>query len=195
MKIDMKLFVAVGITFLIWLFTYKSYANNVPFADFAPYPILWILVPGLIGLAIYLLLRGNDSFVERIKQLAAKGEEVPILLEPYQVFERFENVPERIVLGKMRMGDIVRTSDKWIFTCYTEKEGKTFIILNGLKGKPLNPEIISQHELSELGYDDLKDYLRTGKSRLYYDIIKNWSAKGGSATELLGMFDGKEGAA
>lgn len=166
MKYDRE--VAAGAVFLIAMYLiHPYYEKGYPF--FGLDKGMWLVMPVLLALLVYYLWK-KKTLWESLRNIASK-EEAKELEDPMTVIERFENSRERsIIPGSFKVLNYIRSKDDWIFVVNFQGQ-KRYLILNGLKGRNLNPSLVTRFELKELGYNDIKDYKRSGKSRMLYDLI------------------------
>jgi hypothetical protein len=156
---------------VILFFTYPMFVAGTPFIGQAP--VWWLLLPIGVGIALAYVFKQDSSYFEKLKSIAQKGEEAVVLLEPMECWDIFCNMIESSQVGRL-IGKLqwVKFVDHWLFIVPTI-DGEKYIYMNGIKGKPLNPEVVTLSKVKELGFEDAKDKERSGKNRLVYDILRN----------------------
>jgi|GEM_PF-4390405 len=167
----MKINSREGITFVVLLLLeyllYPYFQNKKLFLGMTP--LLWIILPGIVALVVYLLWN-NESVTENFKKLLAKEEVTTELVDPMQRFEEFENTRARALLKKPIIKSWISIKDKWVYIIEDTLSTK-LVVLNAIPGTKLNPFIIDYKTLKRMGYEDMKDYKRSEKARTLYDLL------------------------
>ena len=181
---NLKYIITVIVVGILLYITYPLYDASTPFMGQAP--VLWLVLPFVIAAGVYLLLSQDRAYIDKIASLAKTGEQTVPLVEPMICWDRFANMEEYSQLGAI-IGRLswIKLVDHWLFIVPTI-EGKRYLFFNGLPNQPLNPEIIDRSEMRDIGFEDVKDKERSGKSRLLYDIIRNGRFTPDRLSQLMG---------
>jgi len=133
---------------------------------------LWVIFPLFVGGLTYILW-DNKTFLQKItSMLNSKGPtEIKALEDPYVCLKKYYDSKECSMSGALvDAGKRIKVDDEWVFVGRDRSGETVYLVLNGIKNAPLNSQLISKHELVEMGYSNLKDLKRSKKSRELMDI-------------------------
>jgi len=167
MKFDSRETITFAVLLFLEYLLYPYFQSNKKFLGMTP--LLWVVLPGIVALAVYLLWN-NESVTEKFKKILAKEETTTELVDPLQRFEEFENTRARAMLRKPIIKSWISVKDKWVYIIEDTISTK-LVVLNAIPGTKLNPFIIDERSLKKIGYDNIKDYKRSEKARTLYDLL------------------------
>lgn len=148
---------------LISYFFYPRYkAGQLMFGKFPP--ASWFILAAAIAGAVYYIME-NENF------WSAMREYIEMMDSPENCFQRYINSNDRLLnTEEIIAKSWIKMKTDWVYFLKT-KEGEKFLILNGIKGQPLNPSFFSEIDLKMLGFPNIKSYRMDEKSRLLYDLV------------------------
>jgi len=165
------LFFTYGWATMMWQDSSGIQHTGISF--FGADPLFWFPFTGVMTLLFYIVTR-SATVKEKFRALFQKKEEVTVaqLEDPEEQFEKFEMHPARTRLPETftEKPRYFAYENIWVYTIETVL-GRYYVLLNGLKGYEILPQIVFPSDFKQGGWSDIKDFLTKGRDRRVKDLL------------------------